>query len=139
MLASATICARRVAQHVVDRNGSVTTGTGAVGLPPEYVRAVEWWEHPVFSNRIELAAAELVAFDVLEPALRSRGGVPREAGERAADDCFHASIVDLFRGPPVGRLALPSFAALTERVVALERRLDRMEADAGGGTAVDTP
>jgi hypothetical protein len=64
---------RRVTQHLVLRSSSVTTGTGAVGLHPDHVRTVEWWEHPDFSEHVVLEAAELVAFDVLEPALQSRG------------------------------------------------------------------
>src|SRR4051794_21728261 len=35
-----------------------------------------------------------VAFDVLDPALRSRGGIPAEAGERAADDPFRATMTE---------------------------------------------
>ena len=118
---------RRVTQHLINRDSSVATGTGAVGLHADYVRAVEWWEHEAFSNRIELAAAELVAFDVLEPALRSRGGIPHDARERASDDEFRAEMVELFRSQPTGRLTLPSFAALADRVEELERRLDRIE------------
>src|SRR3954447_2310763 len=87
---------RRVTQHLVDRNSSVTTGTGAVGLHPDHVRSVEWCEYTSFSNRIELAAAELVAFDMVEPALRSRGGIPAEARDRAADDSFRATMIELF-------------------------------------------
>ena len=124
----------RIEQHLVRRDSSVTTGTAAVGLNPDHVRAVVWWQHPAFSDRVELAAAELVAFDVLEPALRSRGGIPKEAGERAADPAFRAEMAELFRGAPAGRLELPSFAALAERVEVLERRLDRI--DHGGD---DTP
>jgi hypothetical protein len=123
---------RRVEQHLILRNSSVTTGTGAVGLHSDHVRAVEWWEHPSFSDRIQLAAAELVAFDVLEPALRSRGGIPTEARALAADETFRADMIMLFRGAPSGRLTLPSFAALAERVEELERRLDRLEG--GGGS-----
>jgi hypothetical protein len=122
---------RRVTQHLVDRNSSVTTGTGAVGLHPDHVRSVEWWEHTSFSDRIELAAAELVAFEVLDPALRSRGGIPAEARERAGNEGFRATMIELFRGEPAGRLVLPSFAALAERVTALERRLERIESATG--------
>jgi hypothetical protein len=122
---------RRVAQQLVLRNSSVTTGTGAVGLHPDHVRGVEWWEHPAFSSRMELAAAELVAFDVLERALRSRGGITKEARERAADNSFRAEMAELFRGLPTGRLSLPSFAAVVERVEVLERRLEQIKSDQG--------
>jgi hypothetical protein len=68
----------RVSQHLVKRDSSVVTGTTAVGLNPDHVREVDWWEHEGFSDRERLEAAELVAFDVFDPALRSRGRV-REA------------------------------------------------------------
>jgi hypothetical protein len=118
---------RTLAAAVVKRDSSVTTGTAAVGLQPNHVRAVEWWQYPSFGSNVDRAAAELVAFDVLELALRSRGGINREARERAADPAFRAEMVPLFKGPPSGRLALPSFAELVERVEELQHRLDRLE------------
>lgn len=89
---------------------------------------------PGVSTRVELEAAELVAFDVLEPALRSRGGISSEARRRAGTDAFRAEMTELFRGPPAGRLALPSFPALAERVAAIERRLDLIESGRQPGT-----
>jgi hypothetical protein len=117
----------RIEQHLVRRDSSVTTGTAAVGLNPDHIRAVVWWQHHAFSDRVELAAAELVAFDVLEPALRSRGGIPTEALARSGDEAFRAEMTALFSSEPTGRLMLPSFASLAERVEQLERRLDRIE------------
>jgi hypothetical protein len=61
---------RRITQHLVNRNSSATTDTGAVRLHPDHISAVAWWEHPSFGDRVELTAAELVAFDVLEPTMR---------------------------------------------------------------------
>jgi hypothetical protein len=118
---------RRVTQHLISRNSSVTTGTTAVGLNPDHVRGVEWWEHPAFTNRVDLAAAELIAFDVLEPALRSRGAIPSDARHRAHDNSFRVELTELFQRPPAGRLILHSFAALAERVAQLEHRLAHME------------
>jgi hypothetical protein len=126
---------RRVTQHLINRDSSAATGTGAVGLNADYVRAVEWWEHPMFASRIDLAAAELVAFDVLDPALRSRGGIPHEARARASDDAFRTEMIELFRSPATGRLTLPSFAALADRVEELERRLDRIESGEASETS----
>src|SRR3954468_24320276 len=79
---------RRVTQHLVNRNSSATTDTGAVRLHPDHISAVSWWEHPTFADRVELEAAELVAFDVLEPTMRSRGGITPAAKARAADKAF---------------------------------------------------
>jgi hypothetical protein len=117
----------RVEQHLVRRDSSATTGVTAVGLHPEHVRAVEWWQHPAFSDSTDRAAAELVAFDVLEPALRSRGGINKAARERASEDILRSKMSALLEGAPTDRLALPSFAELAERVEELERRLDRLE------------
>lgn len=78
----------RIIQHLVRRDSSVTTGTSAVVLNPDYVTEVRWWEHPDFAERHVLEAAELVAFDVLDPALRSRGGIPARAKELYAAEAF---------------------------------------------------
>lgn len=63
----------RILQHLVMPNSSVTAGVSAVTLKPEYVTRVEWWEYPDFVDGYVLMAAELIAFDVLDPVLRSRG------------------------------------------------------------------
>jgi hypothetical protein len=95
-------------QHLVKRDSSVVTGTTAVGLNPDHVREVDWWEHEGFSDRERLEAAELVAFDVFDPALRSRGRVREAAMALAGDAEFAAEMKRLFEGPPAGRLVLPS-------------------------------
>lgn len=64
---------RRIIQHLVTRDSSIATRTSAVGLNPDYVTEVKWWEHPKFTDRNFLIASELMAFDVLQLALRSRG------------------------------------------------------------------
>ena len=62
---------RRLIQHFVNRDSSVVTGTSAAGLNIDYVRHVDWWEEAGFADPDRLRAAELVAFNVFEPALRS--------------------------------------------------------------------
>jgi ribonuclease HI len=122
---------RRVQQHLVNRDSSVTTGTSAAGLNPDHIRAVEWWTDPSFSDRTTLAAAELVAFDVLQPALRSRGGIPAAAQTLADDDGFRARITTLL-GAPSGRLDIPQLIDVIERLAELEARVARLEADPVG-------
>jgi hypothetical protein len=90
---------------------------------------------PTFSDRVELAAAELVAFHVLDPALRSRGGIPKEALARAGEEAFRTGMTALFNGQATGRLTLPSLASLAERMDELERRLNRIEPDSAEGDA----
>ena len=70
---------RRIVQHLVSRDSSIATGTSAVGLNPDYVTEIRWWEHQRFSDRNALIAAELVAFEFFDPALRSRGRIPKIA------------------------------------------------------------
>jgi hypothetical protein len=66
--------AQRLGQHLDRRSSSVTTGTSAVGLNVDHIAYVDWWLHPSFSDKTHRLAAERIAFRVLEPALRSRGG-----------------------------------------------------------------
>jgi hypothetical protein len=69
---------RRLFQHFINQDSSVLT-SGAVRLNLDYVRWVERWEHEDFDDDAKLHAAELVAFDVFEPVLRSRGHPTRAA------------------------------------------------------------
>jgi uncharacterized small protein (DUF1192 family) len=78
-------------------------------------------------DRDDLLAAELIAFDLLEPVMRSRGGITESAKRRAADDEFREEMTALFLGSPAGRLELLTFAGLTKRLAALERRVERLE------------
>lgn len=118
---------RRVEQHLVRRDSSVATGTSAVCLNPDYVTEISWWEHPEFAERDVLEAAELVAFDVLEPALRSRGGITERAKQLYDTPEFYEKMRLLFSGEPTGRLAIPSLAEALEQIADLGQRLARVE------------
>ncbi len=120
---------RRIIQHLVSRDSSVATGTSAVGLNPDYVTEVRWWEHPEFSERHILEAAELVAFDVLNPALRSRGKVQEQARQWYANTEFRQKMQLLFQGEPTGRLLVPTLQDALERIAALEKRIDTLESE----------
>lgn len=120
----ATKLKSRIMQHLVTRDSSVTTGVHAVSLNPEYVTKVEWWEYPEFVDLFVLAAAELVAFDVLAPVLRSRGAPQEQAQKLYQDEEFKNKMQLLFKGDPSGYLLLPS---LQERVSALETRIIELE------------
>lgn len=80
---------QRMVQHLVNRDSSVTTGTSAVGLNVDYVTKIAWWENSGFDDQDFLRAAELVAFDVLDPALRSRGRTTDGAKELYSSEDFH--------------------------------------------------
>ena len=117
----------RIVQHLIRRNSSVTTGTSAVGLHPDYVIEVRWWEYPGFRDRAVLEAAELVAFDVFDPALRSRGNIRQQAEQLYADDKFREEIRSLLTDEPAGRLRPLTLQNVLERVADLEERLKAIE------------
>jgi hypothetical protein len=117
----------RVEQHLVRRDSSVATGTSAVCLNPEYVTEVYWWEHPDLTKREVLEAAELVAFDVLDPALRSRGGITDRAKELHDSPEFLKKMRTLFSGEPTGQLTIPSLAGALEQIADLNERLADVE------------
>ena len=122
----------RVDQHLVRRDSSVTTGVSAVSLNPDKITEVRWWEHPDFDRQEVLEAAELVAFDVLEPALRSRGGITDRAKQLYADEEFREKMVALFTGNATGALVLRTLPQAWERIDELEERVKNLEAKLGG-------
>jgi hypothetical protein len=119
---------RRIIQHLVSRDSSVATGTSAVGLNPDYVTGVQWWEHSDFTERHVLEAAELVAFDVLDPSLRSRGNIQEKARQLYGDKEFYQKMRSLFTGEPSGRLVIPTLQDVLERTAKLEERVRALEA-----------
>lgn len=118
---------RRVQQHLVKKDSSVVTGTSAVVLNPDYVTEVKWWEDPIFSSRNNLFAAELVAFDYFDPALRSRGNIPKDAVMISQDETFVEKMRNLFSGKPNGKLVLSNVETLMKRIEALENRVQDIE------------
>ncbi len=118
---------QRMGQHLVNRDSSVTTGTSAVGLNADYVTKIAWWEHPGFDDQDFLRAAELVAFDVLDPALRSRGQVTDRAKKLHTSKDFHQEMKVVFQAEPSGELTLPSLEEALDRIDGLEKRIDSLE------------
>jgi hypothetical protein len=118
----------RIEQHLVRRDSSVTTGVSAVSLNPDFITEVRWWEHPSFADRAALEAAELVAFDVLEPVLRSRSAVSEAARALSSDADFQAAMRSVFDAEPAGGLVLPTLQEALDRIAALEERVRALEA-----------
>ena len=118
---------RRAAQHLLLRDSSVATGTSAVGINPDYVTALKWWEHHRFSDRKVLEAAEMVAFDVLDPALRSRGGISKVAQALYDSRPFRKEMETLLKKSPSGYLRIPSLEGVARGLAQLEERLQRIE------------
>ncbi|HDN80501.1 MAG TPA: hypothetical protein ENG33_08570 [Chloroflexi bacterium] len=118
---------RRIIQHIVSRDSSVAVGTSAVNLNPDYVTEIRWWEHPEFAERYILEAAELVAFEVLNPALRSRGNISQRAKQLYENEEFRRKMRSVFTGEPTGRLRLLTLQDVIEKIIELEERLNAIE------------
>jgi predicted GIY-YIG superfamily endonuclease len=119
---------RRIAQHLITRDSSVATRTSAAGLNPDYVTELRWWEHQKFSDRNALIASELIAFDYFQPALRSRGNVPKIAAKLYHEQEFRDEINKLFNCEPSGRLVIPTLQDAVNRIEQLEKRIEALEA-----------
>jgi hypothetical protein len=117
---------RRVAQHLLTRDSSAATGTSAVGINPDYVTEICWWGHRRFSKRTAREAAELVAFDLLDPALRSRKSVGKSAQERCKDRRFRREMEMLLKNPS-SHVRIPSLQQVSRKLSAFEDRLERIE------------
>ncbi|MGY1632231.1 hypothetical protein ACI784_11065 [Geodermatophilus sp. SYSU D01186] len=117
----------RLVQHFVRRDSSVVTGTSAVGVNIEHVRYVQWWESDLLVDDIGRHAAELIAFEVLDPALRSRGVPRKEALELREEAVFRHSVEQMLHDPPAGRLVLPRLIDVSTRITDLELRVARVE------------
>jgi hypothetical protein len=118
---------QRLVQHLVRRDSSVVTGVTAVGLRPEFVAEVRWWSVPDFAERAVLEAAELVAFEVLDPALRSRGNVGAQTAKLHGDVMFRERMRSILQAPPSGILKVLSLQDALERIAELEKRVTQLE------------
>ena len=114
---------RRIIQHLVIRDSSITTGASAAQLNPDLVTGVHWWEHRVFRKRHVRQAAELVAFDVFDPALRSRGAFQERAKRLYENRAFKKRMCSLFRSKPAGQLTISTLLDLERRLAVLEAKL----------------
>lgn len=106
---------------------SVTTGTSAVSLNPLYISALSWWEHPRFDKTVGLKAAELIAFEVLNPVLRSRAGLDVAGQELINDQQFAGAMRELLSAEPTGRVTFPTLSEAFRRIETLEKKLERIE------------
>jgi hypothetical protein len=119
---------QRVVQHLIRRDSSVATGASAVSLNPDHLTRIEWWGHPSFNKTVNLKAAEMVAFDLLQPALRSRGRDDSAGKEVLADPTFRKSMEVLFKGKPNGTVDFLTLSDALKRINQLEKRIDELEA-----------
>ena len=97
-----------------------------MGINPDYVTEICWWEHRRFSKRTPREDAELVAFDPLDPALRSRKRVGKAAQELSKDRRFRTEMKMLLKNPS-GHVRIPSLEDVWRRLSAFENRLEEIE------------
>jgi hypothetical protein len=95
---------RRIDQHLVRRDSSVTTGVATAALNPDLVTDIEWWRHSYFDERVRLQAAKLKAFDILDPVLRGRGAKPRTSATGTDEFRKRSARALMSRNTPVGRV-----------------------------------
>jgi len=118
----------RIQQHLVNRDSSVSTGTSAAGLNPDYVTELRWWQDKSFKKKVSREAAEVIAEEVLEPVLRSRGKVASNAERLAKEKDFRTEMVALFsRNEATGHLTLETLQDALERLAEHENRLVAIE------------
>jgi hypothetical protein len=118
---------QRISQHLIRRDSSITTGTSIVSLNPDYVTKIEWWEFTTFSSRPILEAAEKIAFDILDPSLRSRGKIRADVHELLLDKKFQEEMKKLFEGKPTGKIEFPDFQDSLDLIQNLEQKVERLE------------
>ena len=117
----------RIEQHLIRRDSSVATGTSAVSLNPDYVTEVRWWTHPAFLERTQLEAARLIAFDLIEPALRGGSEPPDDARKLYNEPPFVARMMELIKDRPAGHLVIRSLDDAWDRIDDQQRRLADLE------------
>ena len=118
---------QRITQHLIRRDSSAAVGTSAVNLKPDYITSMSWWEHPSFDKTVNLKAAELIAFEILNPALRSRAGVDTAGQSLLAGKRFRESMERLFNGSPTGSISFPTLSDAMEKITELEDRIIQIE------------
>jgi hypothetical protein len=119
---------QRIVQHLIRRDSSVATGASAVSLNPDQLTRLDWWEHPSFAKTVNLKAGEMVAFDILQPVLRSRGRDDSAGKVVLADESCWASMVELFKGKPSGTVDFLGLPDVMKRIGMLEERIEKLEA-----------
>ena len=96
-------------------------------LNPEKVGYIRWWLNPKFSDKGYREAAEVIAFKVLNPSLRSRGKVINRTQPFLEDQTFCDEMECLFRDEPSGAFYPKTFDNLVDLVLELDKRVSELE------------
>ena len=77
--------------------------------------------------RFNLKAAELVAFEVLNPTLRSRGTADKAGSRLLKEKNFYSKMHVLFEGNPTGSVEFVTLTEAMKRIDELEGRIEKLE------------
>lgn len=117
----------RIRQHFIRRDSSIVTGTSAASLNPDLVTKIAWWLHPEFSDKTVRRATEIIALNIFEPALRSRGKITSNAESLSEDTEFRQEMRDFLDDGPTGAVVLPTLSDALEQIQNLHERIEELE------------
>jgi hypothetical protein len=118
---------QRILQHLIRRDSSIVTGVSAISLNPEKITEVRWWVLPPEDNQF-LNEAEVVAFEILNPVLRSRSSISAPVDYIARNNNFKTKMENIFRAEPSGFIKIISFPELIKKVDELENIVKEIKA-----------
>lgn len=126
----------RIEQHLVRSDSRAVGETAAISVNPQYVTEVRWWTNQGFTQKLTMEAALLVAYDFLEPVVRSELGITDGARKLYKDSAYVARMREMFKQPPAGHLVIRSLDdawaeidAQAARLAELEQRLVQLEGE----------
>jgi hypothetical protein len=96
----------RVVEQLVVRDTIGAHTDHRLPIDATYLDQLWWWEHPDFSDRDLLRAAELVASNRLQPMLQSRMPISARASDLFSDTDVRNTLDSIIAGGPTGRIPL---------------------------------
>ena len=116
----------RLEQHLIRKDSSISTGVSAASLQPDHVVGVVWWIGEIFDNEAQREAAELIAFETLQPTLRSRGRVRAAARSFLEEPAFRVQIEEVISSRD-SIIMFPSIADLRREVEDLRKIISALK------------
>jgi hypothetical protein len=123
----------RIEQHLQRNSSSVTAKDSAVILNTRQITEVRWWTIREFNDGAVLAAAEQIAFEILQPVLRSQGKSQSKSRELVQSIDFRKRIADLLVSSPSGTLVIPTLQDALDKISRLEQRIAVLESSRSNG------